>query len=109
MNNVLYRLIQDNLEKDIEPAQCSYAIKKNKIVIKLNKVRNSIRMYLYTFLLYIMCIYRGKVNMDLIDGIIYYLRNPKNKRRQIKIKPKIQMRLYRYMLCIYGVYVYVYI
>jgi calcyclin binding protein len=32
-----YRLLKDNLEKDIIPEQCSFVVKKNKLVIKLTK------------------------------------------------------------------------
>ena len=32
-----YRLLKDNLEKDIVPDSCSYKVKNNKVVIKLAK------------------------------------------------------------------------
>jgi len=34
-----YRLIKDNLEKDIVPSQSSFVVKKNKVVLKLQKVK----------------------------------------------------------------------
>jgi calcyclin binding protein len=34
-----YRLLKDNLEKDIVPNQSSFVVKKNKVVIKLQKVK----------------------------------------------------------------------
>lgn len=34
-----YRLFKDNLEKDINPDKCKYTVKKEKIVIKLGKVK----------------------------------------------------------------------
>ena len=36
-----YRLVQDNLEKDIEPSLCRYIVKKDKVVIKLHKVKGT--------------------------------------------------------------------
>lgn len=37
LNGKNYRLVQDNLDKDIEPSKCKYVVKANKIVIKLHK------------------------------------------------------------------------
>ena len=37
LNGKNYRLIKDNLEKDIVPEQSSFVVKKNKIVVKLQK------------------------------------------------------------------------
>jgi len=34
-----YKLVQDNLEKDIQPDICTYIIKKSKVVIKLKKAK----------------------------------------------------------------------
>mmetsp|Transcript_23598 Transcript_23598/g.47749 ORF Transcript_23598/g.47749 Transcript_23598/m.47749 type:complete len:308 (-) Transcript_23598:190-1113(-) len=34
-----YRLVNDNLEKDIEPSKSKYVVKPNKIIIKLGKVK----------------------------------------------------------------------
>jgi calcyclin binding protein len=34
-----YRLLKDNLEKDIVPAECTFKVKANKVVIKLCKVK----------------------------------------------------------------------
>lgn len=34
-----YRLLKDNLEKDIIPGSSSYVVKKNKVVLKLQKVK----------------------------------------------------------------------
>lgn len=34
-----YRLVKDNLDKDIEPERCRVVVKKNKILVKLSKVR----------------------------------------------------------------------
>jgi hypothetical protein len=34
-----YRLVKDNLEKDIIPSQSTFIVKKNKVVIKLQKVK----------------------------------------------------------------------
>ncbi len=34
-----YRLLKDNLEKDIIPEQSTFVVKKNKIVVKLQKVK----------------------------------------------------------------------
>ncbi|KAL7469708.1 hypothetical protein ACHAXS_009956 [Conticribra weissflogii] len=34
-----YRLVNDNLEKDIEPSKSKYVVKPNKILIKLGKVK----------------------------------------------------------------------
>lgn len=34
-----FRLVQNNLDKDIEPNQSSFLVKKDKIVVKLQKVK----------------------------------------------------------------------
>lgn len=34
-----YRLVKDNLEKDIIPEESSFVVKKNKVVVKLQKVK----------------------------------------------------------------------
>lgn len=34
-----YRLVQNNLDKDIVPDKSSFLVKKDKVVIKLQKVR----------------------------------------------------------------------
>lgn len=39
LNGKDYRLIKDNLEKDIVPEQSKFIVKKNKIVVKLQKVK----------------------------------------------------------------------
>lgn len=39
LNGRNYRLVKDNLEKDVVPEQCSFTVKKNKVVIKLQKVK----------------------------------------------------------------------
>lgn len=36
-----YRLVKDNLEKDIDPAKSKYIIKSDKVVLKLGKVKTS--------------------------------------------------------------------
>lgn len=33
-----YRLVQDNLDKDIVPGECRILVKKDKVIIKLQKV-----------------------------------------------------------------------
>jgi hypothetical protein len=38
LNGKNYRLINDNLEKDIVPGQSKFVVKKNKVVITLQKV-----------------------------------------------------------------------
>lgn len=39
LNGRNYRLFKDNLEKDIIPSQSSFVVKKNKVVLKLQKVK----------------------------------------------------------------------
>jgi len=39
LNGRNYRLIKDNLEKDIVPEQSTFLVKKNKVVLKLQKVK----------------------------------------------------------------------
>lgn len=39
LNGKNYRLFKDNLEKDIVPDQSSFVVKKNKVVVKLQKVK----------------------------------------------------------------------
>jgi calcyclin binding protein len=39
LNGKNYRLVKDNLEKDIIPSESTYVVKKNKVVIKLKKVK----------------------------------------------------------------------
>eukprot|EP01038_Epipyxis_sp_PR26KG_P003987 gene3987-5711_t len=39
LNGKNYRLVKDNLEKDIIPSQSKFIVKKNKIVLKLQKVK----------------------------------------------------------------------
>lgn len=39
LNNKNYRLVKDNLDKDIIPDKSKYIIKNNKIVLKLQKVK----------------------------------------------------------------------
>jgi calcyclin binding protein len=36
-----YRLLKDNLDKDVVPDKCRYIVKKNKVVVKLQKVKGS--------------------------------------------------------------------
>ena len=36
-----YRLLKDNLEKDIDPAKSKYIIKSDKVILKLHKVKTS--------------------------------------------------------------------
>jgi len=40
-----YRLVKDNLDKDINPDKCKLIIKKNKIIIKLGKVKSEYGSY----------------------------------------------------------------
>jgi len=40
-----YRLVKDNLDKDINPDKCKLLIKKNKIIIKLGKVKSEYGSY----------------------------------------------------------------
>jgi calcyclin binding protein len=39
LNGLNYRLVKDNLEKDIVPGESRFVVKRNKIVIKLAKVK----------------------------------------------------------------------
>eukprot|EP01033_Poteriospumella_lacustris_P003936 gene3936-2798_t len=39
LNGKNYRLFKDNLEKDIVPEQSTFVVKKNKVVVKLQKVK----------------------------------------------------------------------
>jgi calcyclin binding protein len=39
LNGKNYRLIKDNLDKDIVPEKSKFLVKKNKVVIKLQKVK----------------------------------------------------------------------
>lgn len=39
LNGKNYRLVKDNLEKDIVPEKSKFVVKKNKVVIKLQKVK----------------------------------------------------------------------
>jgi len=41
LNGKNYRLVQDNLDKDIDPPKCKYIVKADKIVIKLYKAVDS--------------------------------------------------------------------
>jgi hypothetical protein len=38
LNGRNYRLLKDNLDKDIIPAESKYIVKKDKVVLKLQKV-----------------------------------------------------------------------
>lgn len=40
-----YRLVNNNLEKDILPEQSSFIVKKNRLVIKLQKVKGKLVLY----------------------------------------------------------------
>ena len=40
LNGVNYRLLKDNLEKDIVPGSSKFIVKRDKVVIKLQKVNN---------------------------------------------------------------------
>lgn len=37
LNGKSYKLVKDNLEKDIVPEECKFIVKKNKVVLKLQK------------------------------------------------------------------------
>ncbi len=39
LNGKNYRLLKDNLEKDIDPVKSTFVVKKNKIVVKLQKIK----------------------------------------------------------------------
>lgn len=39
LNGKNYRLFKDNLEKDIAPSESTFVVKKNKVVVKLQKVK----------------------------------------------------------------------
>lgn len=51
LNGHNYRLVQNNLEKDIVPDQCSFSVKKNKVVLKLQKVKGEYSYEHWTALL----------------------------------------------------------
>jgi calcyclin binding protein len=39
LNGKSYRLIKDNLDKDIVPDKSKFIVKKNKVIVKLQKVK----------------------------------------------------------------------